>query len=349
MKFLAGVVMGFLVSAGAVYSQPPEAARPAAAAPPAAYDRIVAPVVARNATPAQIESALNLIARTWGIFSSLQYLHLPIPGGEAGLLFLRGKGDEVAEALRVAECLDRFYPPPSGPPLLTSLPLLHLGASAMREKLLNLSGLVSLGIEPEQLVIYPSAAGGSLFFLGSPAAAKQVREITEELDRPRYESFADMASAFLRTFRGDFASHFLTISTYAASALLLLLIHFILIHIPWLGPLYQRWFTLIWTRLIDDVKGRDFVFEVIKSLTETAVEVVEQSSCAPMGAGGSSGETLSGEQKKSRAMAVARDLAIFRGFNPDDPDVKRVMNDLIEAAVYRLNRPPEDKNRGEIH
>ncbi|MFH1038004.1 MAG: hypothetical protein V1789_04965 [PVC group bacterium] len=335
MKLLAGVILGFVFSAAAGFSQPPEEARAGVGQPPAAYDRTVAPVVVRNATPAQIEGALDLIARTWGIFSSLQYLHLPILGTEEGMLFLRGRGDEVEEALRVAEYLDRLYPPAEGPPVLVPLPLLHLSGSSMREKLLNLSDRISLGIEPDQLVIYPSGAGGSLFFYGSPPEAKQVREIKEELDRPRYESFADMASAFLRTFREDFVAHFLTVSTYAASAVLLLILHFILSNLPWLGRHYQRWFTLIWTRLIDDVKGRDFVFEVIKSLTETAVEAAEQASRSAM-KGGVAPSRITPEEKKSRALSIARDLLVYRGFDPNDPQIRLVVNDMIESRLFSL-------------
>lgn len=42
-------------------------------------------------------------------------------------------------------------------------------------------------------------------------------------------------------------------------------------------------------------------------------------------------------------MAIARDLLVFRGFDPDDPEIKRMVSDLVEAAVYRLHRP----DRGE--
>jgi len=105
------------------------------------------------------------------------------------------------------------------------------------------------------------------------------------------------------------------------------------------GKFYQRWFTLIWTRLIDDVKGRGFAFEVIKSLAETAVEAVEQESLAAGKNNKSDERILTGPSKKARALVIVRELLIYRGFNPEDPQIKRIVNDVIEGAVFRLNNP----------
>jgi hypothetical protein len=213
----------------------------------------------------------------------------------------------------------------------------------MRDKILTLSGQVGLGLAPEQLIIFPDKTGGSLFFRGTASAVSQVREIKKELDQSRHESLSDLIFGFLRRFREDLSVHFLTVSTYAASAVLLLIIHFILIHLPWVGKFYQRWFTIIWTRLINDVKGRGFAFEVIKSLTETAVEAVEQESIAPGKNNNSSETILTGSSKKARALVIARELLIYRGFNPDDPQIKRIVNDVIESAVFRLNNTVGDR------
>jgi len=201
-------------------------------------------------------------------------------GGDQELLFLRGRNDEVESARRIAEQLDGLYPAGEDPGPITSLSLTSLSAGSMRDKILALSGQVGLGLAPEQLIIFPDKTGGSLFFRGTASAVSQVREIKKELDQSRHESLSDLIFGFLRGFREDLSVHFLTVSTYAASAVLLLIIHFILIHLPWVGKFYQRWFTLIWTRLINDVKGRGVAFEVIKSLAETAVETVEQESLA---------------------------------------------------------------------
>ncbi len=75
---------------------------------------------------------------------------------------------------------------------------------------------------------------------------------------------------------------------------------------------------------------------MIKDLVGTAVDSVEHSARRPLGAPGT---PESGERKKSRALAIARDLTAFRGFNPDDPEIKRLISDLVEAAVYRRCRP----------
>lgn len=311
----------------------------AAGEPAAAYDRSVVLVPLRSAPAARVRENLALLNRNWGIFPSLQYLELPVPESDGELLFLRGREEEVDQAARIAEAMDRFYPPPAAPPVLAPVSLGHLSGPSMREKLLDLSAAAGLSLSPEQLLIFPPGPGGSLFFRGTAADANQVRDLKTELDQPRHGSWIDLASGFAEAFRKDLSSHFLTVSTYAASALILLCLHFLLSRVPWLGKKYQRWFTLIWTRLIHDVKGRDFAYEVIKNLAQIAVDSVEQSSRRPLGAGRGPAAPENGEEKKSRAVAIARDLAAFRGFDPDDPEIKRLVSDLVESAVYRLNRP----------
>jgi hypothetical protein len=336
MLFIAVIFLVFFPCAGFPQA---DSIDPAAAAPPGAYDRITIPVRLNNASPARIEEALILLNRNWGIFPSIQYLRFPMPGGGPELLFLRGRNEEVESARRIAEQLDVLYPSGEVAGPVTPLPLANLSACSMKKKILAVAGEAGLGLGPEQLIIFPEKSGGSLFFQGSPSDANQVREIKKELDQPRHESIADLISGFLRSFREDLSVHFLTVSTYAASAIILLIIHFVLIHIPWVGKFYQRWFTLIWTRLIDDVKGRGFAFEVIKSLSETAVEAVEQESRGAVKTNKTSETISTGSSKKARALSIARELLVYRGFNPDDPQIKRVVNDVIEGAVFRLNNP----------
>jgi hypothetical protein len=338
----AGIILSLLLLSSAGFSQSDQGVQNASTAPPAAYDRAVVLIRLKNAPPARIEEALSHLTRAWGVFPSLQYLHLPVPGGEGELLFLRGRGDEIESARRIAETLDGLYPPEAEPvpASVFPLPLDHLSPSSIREKILAFSEQAGLSLKPDQLLIFPPGASGSLFFRGTPLEAQQVREIKGELDRPRHESFLDLLTGFLRAFRKDLSSHFLTVSTYAASAILLLLLHFIVIHIPWLGKRYQRWFTLIWTRLINDVRGRDFAFDVIKSLAETAVESVDQVARSSVKENVQTAAP-SGPEKKARALAIVREMLIYRGFNPDDPQVKQIVDNVLEAAVYRLNHPGE--------
>jgi hypothetical protein len=311
--------------------------------PETAYDRAVALVALRRAAPERIRENLALLNRNWGIFPTLQYLELPVGEGGGELLFLRGRQEEVAQAARIAEEMDRFYPGPIDPVTLSPIPLGHLSGPSMRDQLLALSRAAGLELKPEQLLLFPPGSGASLFFRGPTPEAKRIGELKAELDQPRHGTVVDIWSGFASRFRGDLFNHFLTVSTYAASALLLLGLHFLLARVPWLGPRYQRWFTLIWTRLIQDIRGRDFAYEVLKSLAETAVDSVEQASRRPLGAAGGPDLPESGERKKSRAMAIARDLAAFRGYNPDDPEIKRLLSDLVEAAVFRLDRASAKK------
>ncbi len=315
--------------AGEVKEKTPEMAAPG-------YERSVEMVELENAAPDEIEAALKAFTRQWQLFPSLQFLASPAPSAGRKLLFLRGYADEVALARKIAEYLDGFYPAPSARLALSRLPLEHVAAPEMRKKLLALSAVADLGWTPDRFLVFPSGSGGSLFFRGSGPEADEVREVKEELDQPRYSTALDLLAGFWRGFRRDFSTHFLTVTTYVVSALLLLLLHFLLVKTPWLGKRYERFFTLIWTKVLDNIKGRDFAFEVIKSIAETAVESAEQSTRA----GEEGGLRAAGEGgKKVRALAIARGLLVYRGFNPDDPQVKRVVEDLIEAKVYKLSQP----------
>ncbi len=304
-----------------------------------AYDRTVAMVSLRQAPPVWIRDNLERLNRDWGLFPSIQYLIFPVEESGGEILFLRGRMDEVEEASRLAAAMDGFYPPSDDQPVISPVPLEHLSGGSMRAKLLALARNSGLDLAPEQFLVFPPGPSGSLFFLGPPAEAKRIRDLKAELDQPRYGSPLDLWGGFYREFRNDLSSHFLTVSTYVASALILLCLHFLICRIPWLGRKYQRWFSLIWTRLIQDVRGRDFAYEVIKDLVQTAVDAVEQAARRPLGSGGKAPVSTDPGEKKSRALAIARDLLKFRGFNPDDPRIKQMISDLIEASVYRLRRP----------
>ena len=136
----------------------------------------------------------------------------------------------------------------------------------------------------------------------------------------------------------DIGDNVITISTYVISALLLLFLHFLLIKIPGIGKVYERWFTLIWTKLLDGIKGKDFALEVIREITETAVLSSEQYSLAEIKSGRKTKTDITPAEKKERALRIARQLLSYRGFNPDDPQIKRVVDDIIEAQVYDLTR-----------
>lgn len=297
------------------------------------YRRVVKIVILENTNPERMEQTLAGISKIWGLFPSLEYLPHPVPGGEKAVLLLRGYADEVDLAREIAESLDRAV---GASPALFPLPLDHLRAPLMKEKLLDLSRSAGLGWEKEQFLIFPPGSRGSLFFRGGGEEAKKVKELKNALDQPYYGSFLDSWVNFWRVFRRDAASHFITIATYVASALLLILLHFIFINIPWLGKRYEKWFTLIWTKVLDTVKGREFAFEVIKSIAEIAVESTEQYAVGEVKRGLTSGAEVKGEGKKERARSIARELLIYRGFNPDDPQVQRIVDNVIEARIYEL-------------
>jgi len=310
------------------------------------YGRTLELVTLRNASPDQIERILRTISGRWGIFPSLDYFSFRFTDGKGDLLLIRGNEEEAILAARTADSLDNLFPPPADPPGLFRISLSRLGAPAMRQKLLELCRLTKLPLRKEQFFIYPPGPAGSLFFRGTPAEVKRVRELRDELDQARYETFPDMLSGFWRIFRSDLSAHFLTVSTYAASVLILLLLHFILIHVPIIGRYYERCFTLVWTKVFDNVKGRGFILEVIRKAAATAVESVEQSGSTeePVGSEDSSSSSA---VKKKKAMRVASGILRFRGVNPSIPLVRDIISEEIEAQVYRMNNRQSLRGSGE--
>jgi len=305
------------------------------------YQRVVKIIILENIGPAEVEETLSGISKTWGLFPSLEYLSLSLPGAEKEILILRGYAADVTLAEEITSSLDAAHPASAA---LFPLPLENLRAPLMKEKLLELSREAGSGWEEKQFLIFPPGPAGSLFFRGAAPDAKKVKVLKDALDQPQYGSFTDSWVNFWRVFRRDAASHFITISTYFASALILILIHFILIKIPWLGKRYERCFTLVWTKLLDTIKGRDFAFEVIKSITEIAVESAQEygqdEGGEPVAAGAVPGAT----SRRERARSIARELLVYRGINPDDPQVERVVDNVINAEILKLkNRKMQEE------
>ncbi len=313
-------------------------APPASEAPAAGYERVVEIVTLKNAPPARMQQTLKAIGQKWNLFPSLQIYIFQDESAHANLLFVRGYAAEVTLAVQVTGTLDKLFPPAEEGTILSPLPLKYVRAPAMKKKLLELSRTTGLGWQPGQLLIFPPGPSGSLFFNGSAAAAKKAGELKTELDQSYYGSFGDLCGRFWRAFRSDVGDNVITVSTYVISALLLLLLHFLLIKIPGIGRVYERWFTLIWTKLLDGIKGKDFALEVIREITETAVISSEQYSRAEIKSGRKTKADITPAGKKERARRIARQLLAYRGFNPDDPQVKRVVDDIIEAEVYDLTR-----------
>lgn len=310
---------------------PPEAGQ-------AGYEKQVEVVTLNNIAPARMQQVLQAISRKWNLFPSLQiYAFSDQPAG-ADLLFLRGYNTEAALARRVAESLDKASPVSARITTISPLPLKYVRAPAMKKRLLELSRTSGLGWQPGQLLIFPPGPSGSLFFVGSSSEARKAGELKSALDQSYYGSFQDLCGRFWRTFRGDISDSIITISTYIISALILLLLHYFLIKIPGIGKIYERWFSLIWTKLLDGIKGRKIALEVIREIAETAVLSSEQYSRTEIKSGRKTPAEISSAGKKERALRIARQLLIYRGFNPDDPQIKQVVDDIIEARVYDLTR-----------
>jgi hypothetical protein len=294
----------------------------------AGYEPGVAVVSLRSVSPQQMRQNLLAVNQAWGICPSVRVYVFGTDGPGKGILLLKGNGDDVKLAGEIVAALDDLGVAP--PPLaLAPIPLESRRASAIKDALLALAREAKLPWDESRFVVFPPGGNGELFFRGPEEEAEKVREIAERLDQSEHASLSDAAANFLRCFRKDLFSHFLTVSTYFSAALLLLLVHFILVKLPFLGRIYERWFTLIWTKILDNVRGRDFAYEVIKSLIRTAVLSTEQSARRDKACG----LAVSAAEKKSRALSVSRDLLRFRGFNPDDPQIKRLTDDLIEAEV----------------
>jgi hypothetical protein len=310
-------------------SSPPSGGTPAAAqstaAPPVGFGIEVAFYTPRFASAPVIRESLLAVNQTWGIYPSVR-VHVFTPGeGGPGLLILKGEKDDLALAQDIASALDDL----GAAPALIPVPLEFRRAAAVKDDLLALARLAGIPWGEEHFAVFPPAGSGELFFKGAEEEAEKVREIAARLDQPEHASLSDSGWGFLRLFRKDLFSHFLSVSAYAASALLLLLVHFLLVHLPVIGRVYERWFTLIWTKVLDNVRGRDFVYEVLKNLIHTAVLSAEGSARGEK----PSPPPMSSADRKTRALAAARDLLRYRGFDTDDPQIRRLSESLVDAEL----------------
>ena len=168
--------------------------------PEAAYDRTVALVALRRVGPERIRENLALLNRNWGIFPTLQYLELPVGEGGGELLFLRGRQEEVAQAARIAEEMDRIYPGPTDPVTLSPIPLGHLSGPTMRKQLLALSRESGLELKPEQLLLFPPVQEIHVVCVRIKSVIAQpglLRREYEQEDRKRYEEYDYCKGGFL--------------------------------------------------------------------------------------------------------------------------------------------------------
>lgn len=282
----------------------------------------------KSAPPEAMRDLLKNVGRRWGLFAGLEIMPVAVEGSAGGALIFRGREEEAASASQLARALDGFLAPAEAEAVLDPIPLEHLSAARMKELLLGLAASAPFGLSPGQLLIYPEGPAGGLFVLGPDAA--RIKTLAGAFDQPRYGSTASLLGAFWREFRADLGRHFLTLSTYLVSALILLGLHFLLTVLPGIGTLYGRSFTLVWTRLLDGIKGRDFAYEILKSLAATAAAAARTSGNA------ATAPAAGIPDPAERAWAVGRKLLRYRGFDPDDPALGAVFRTLLEAE---LNTP----------
>ncbi len=306
----------------------PGAGAAAADEPAAAYETALLVVGLKSAPPEAMRDLLKSVGRRWGIFAGLEIMPVVVEGSAGGALIFRGREEETASASQLARALDGFLAPAEAETVLTPIPLDHLSAARMKDLLLGLAASAPFVLSPGQLLIYPEGPAGGLFALGPDAA--RIKTLAGALDQPRYGSTASLLGAFWRDFRADLGRHFLTLSTYLVSALVLLGLHFLLTVLPGIGTLYERSFTLVWTRLLDGIKGRDFAYEILKSLAATAA------AAARTEGKGAAAAAAGTPDPAGRAWAVGRELLRYRGFDPDDPALGAVFRTLLEAE---LNTP----------
>ncbi len=322
-RLLLLLLLGFSVSR-------PPAARAAEAEAEAAYlrDGAVEAVRLRYGRAEEIERDLKEIGRSWRIYPSVRFLRYGFPAGDEALL-LFGETGEVRTARMIAEHLDGFYSPAPAAalPLISRVPLEFSSPERIRKELLEISRSAGLNWEKGDFLIFPPGRRGGLFFLGPAEEARKVGEVTRELDLPRRSGPVDLGLASWHAVRRDFFNHFTTVFTLAVSALALVLLHFALVKIPGLGRRYERWFTLIWTRLLDNVRGRDFALEVIRKIADTAIVAAEKETPPPLSSGGERSRPAGGESP----LRISRRLLRFRGLDPDDPEVKFALEKFLAA------------------
>jgi len=299
------------------------------AVPPSALpDREVEIVVLKASSPEAVKETLAGVGARWGLFAGMDILPVTGPAPGSGALLVRGREEQVDLAVRLARGLDGLLPPAAVSSRLVPVPLEHVGPAAMKEMLLLLWERAGLPADGPRLVIFPGESRGNLFFLGSAEEAARIASLARALDEPRFAGVADNFRGFWREFRSDLERHFIALSTYLAAALALLGLHLLLTVVPGLGPIYRRWFDLVWTRLLDGIKGRDFVYEVLRRLAETAVAAARNEPFPPP-----SGSAGDGGDLRRRALANCRELMRLRGLDPNRSDLRGLAEQFVDAAL----------------
>ncbi len=265
-----------------------------------------------------------------------------LPGEKKSrLVFIRGKDAEVRMVKKILGAMEEAATTTPGElekPFIMSIPLKEVCATEMKPLLIKAASRAGLVLSEKDLFIYPEGPNGSLFFIGAPALADRVTEISEELDRVKTLGRVKSFRVYLSTLMDETGRAFGALFATLISALVIIVLHIILCHIPFIGPRYRSYFRLFWEKLFASFKGRDLALEIIQTAAELGVAAGEQAvlgqrKVRELAPGDATGELL--QRMKERATVVASDYIRWRGVDLRKPEVGRLMEAAVDAEMVR--------------
>jgi hypothetical protein len=222
----------------------------------------------------------------------------------------------------------RIGAPEAKGPSLMRIDLDELGAEEMRRRLVEAAGRAKLMLSENDFLVYPDGEAASLFFIGAPELSDRITEMSKGLDRSASPDTLARAKAYAFRIGEETAKSLGGLFSTLISALVLILLHLILCHLPFLGNRYRRSFKLFWEKLFASFKGQDLAWEIIKAAAELGVA----SSARPLTGAAKSPD---GRESREQAMRVACNYARWRGIDTRRPEIRSLLNAAIDAEAGR--------------
>jgi hypothetical protein len=293
---------------------------------------VVECVVAARLDAAHAEGLLKELFQRLRMRPRYTLAVFPLPGDDrARLVFIRGKDADVALVKKALVAMDAASPAAAAE--MERVPLMRVetgpaGPAEMRRRIVAAAARARLPVEGKDLFIHPEGAEGGLFFTGPAALQARVAELAEGLGKNPPPGPADAARDWLLGLGRETARSFGGLLSAALSAAAVLLLHLLLCRLPRLGARYRRSFRLFWEKLFASFKGKDLAWEIIKAAAEFGAAAALPAPERMRGAA----------PPRARALDAARRYARWRGIDPDEPEVRGLLDAAVDAEVHRAVR-----------
>ncbi|MEJ2744220.1 MAG: hypothetical protein P8123_00795 [bacterium] len=256
----------------------------------------------------------------------------PLPGEKRPrLVFIKGKDADVVLVKKALAAMDeaaKLNAPEAKGPLLMRVDCNEVSASEMRRRLVEAAGRAKLLLDENDFIVYPDGATASLFFIGDPELSDRVTEMSNGLDRSAPPDVLARAKEYARRLGNETAKGFGGLLSTLLSALILILLHLILCHLPFVGRGYRRSFKLFWEKLFASFKGQDLAWEIIKAAAGLGVASSPRPLAGVVKGAGS-------REIKDHAMRVACEYVRWRGLDSDSPEIQSLLDAAIDAETLK--------------